>query len=109
MTLDDEMNNPSINTGLGLGTTAAVRRTGAVAAPKTTAAVLRAADTSSKSKPQQPRKTALNTAGIFSQHYGYFQAQGQSPNDNGGIGDGVDPTFSGFLTGVGKDAGTGFT
>lgn len=54
-------------------------------------------------------QTALNTAGKFSQHFGYFEAQGQWPNDNGGAGDGADPAFFSFLTGMGQDPGTGFT
>jgi hypothetical protein len=110
LTLDDEMNGTSINTGLwngDYGGGSAYWCGGC------------AEDYSGSSEsggyiqqvqaPDNSGETALNTAGIFSQHYGYFEAQGQWPNDNGGIGDGADPTFFGFLTGMGKDAGTGFT
>jgi hypothetical protein len=51
---------------------------------------------------------ALNTGGKFSQRLGYFEAQGQWPNDNNGAGDGADPAFFSFLTGMGQDSGTGF-
>jgi hypothetical protein len=53
-----------------------------------------------------PNAAVINSGGTFSQQYGYWEVQGQMPNRNGG--NGLDPAFYMFTTGMGQDPGSGF-